>query len=205
MVPLGIVVSTVGSRSLAVLKASIVEYGEGVPIFVHYGDRGNFGDDYNIAIARAFGFYGCREVIVANDDVVLDPDTVPTLLEDVARIRVRNPRVGFVAARSNFVRSVQNINSNPGSTVVMAPAISPIFAWLSREAFDTAKFPPINWYGDDVMCADLVRAGFVHYVSRAYVHHAGSLTIGRDAAQLTADAMPWLQANRPQYVREWFR
>jgi hypothetical protein len=39
--------------------------------------------------------------------------------------------------------------------------------------------------------------GFRHFVSRAYVHHAGSQTIGRDFKALEAESMEWVKKNRP--------
>ena len=41
-------------------------------------------------------------------------------------------------------------------------------------------------------------------MSRAYVHHAGSMTIGMDGQKNTEDALPWLQENRPEYLSLWF-
>jgi hypothetical protein len=37
------------------------------------------------------------------------------------------------------------------------------------------------------------------------VHHIGSSTIGRDAHQLTLAAKPWIEQNRPNYAKEWFK
>jgi hypothetical protein len=46
--------------------------------------------------------------------------------------------------------------------------------------------------------------GYSHYVSTSYVHHVGSQTIGLNAEKLTLEALPWIQENRPQYVKEFF-
>jgi hypothetical protein len=86
----------------------------------------------------------------------------------------------------------------------MVEEISPIFAWISDEAFETAKFPPLNWYSDDVHCRDLIEKGYSHFVSASYVHHIGSNTIGFDGKQLHEDALPWLKENRPTYAKAWF-
>jgi hypothetical protein len=47
-------------------------------------------------------------------------------------------------------------------------------------------------------------AGFHHYLSRSYVHHIGSQTIGLDSNRLTQQAVPWIRKNRPQYAAVWF-
>jgi hypothetical protein len=82
--------------------------------------------------------------------------------------------------------------------------VSPIFAYLSKAAYRAAPFPPLNWYSDDVMCEDLIAAGFYNYVSKAYVHHVGSATIGHDYNALTEAAKPWIKEHRPNYYSKWF-
>ena len=46
---------------------------------------------------------------------------------------------------------------------------------------------------------------FKNFISRSYVHHVGSQTVGTNYAQLNAAAMPWLEENRPQYIKKWFQ
>jgi hypothetical protein len=87
----------------------------------------------------------------------------------------------------------------------MCPVISPLFAYISKQAFSEAQFPPLNWYSDDVICQDLNNLGYTHFVSRAYVHHVGSQTIGLDFDKLTEQAKPWIKENRNKYYREWFK
>ena len=155
--------------------------------------------------------------IVANDDVVLTPTSVKVLMEDVAIVRTMNSfKAGWVAARCDAAPACQNVRiSEPGeklnfykfpseSHIKLVQEVSPIFAWISSDAFEEAKFPPLNWYSDDVHCMDLVRKGYGHYVSASYVHHIGSNTIGFNAKQLHEDALPWLRENRPEYTQAWF-
>jgi hypothetical protein len=154
---------------------------------------------------------------VANDDIVLTPTSVKVLMEDVAIVRTMNSyKAGWVAARCDAARPCQNvrITDQPEklsfykfpseSHIKLVQEISPIFAWISSDAFEEAKFPPLNWYSDDVHCMDLVQKGYGHYVSASYVHHIGSNTIGMNAKQLHEDAMPWLKENRPEYAKAWF-
>lgn len=201
MVP--VVVCTLGSKSLHVMRASIGEYNPDVPIRVYRPEPSTFGQCYNEALTDAFKTHD--EVIVANDDVVVTPSSIDLLLEDVAALKKgHGNKLGFVAGISDDARNSQNIRYESGEEPKKRAVISPIFAWLSKEAFNWAQFPPLNWYSDDVMCEDLNRLGFVHYISRCYVHHVGSQTVGRDYKKLNDEALPWLRANRPEYVRKWW-
>lgn len=211
MIP--IVVCTVGSPSLPVLEASIKAYAPDHALIVHRGSSGSFGGDYNQALTEAFKDHD--EVIIANDDVVLTPSTMETLLEDVGRLKQSVDKIGFVATMADNVRACQNIRVRMFSddeivygrwrsegVVKQMPVIAPIFAWMPRAAFEAVQFPPITWWSDDIICEDLVKAGFQLFVSRAYVHHVGSNTIGTDYERLKSQALPWVQANRPEYIRE---
>ena len=82
--------------------------------------------------------------------------------------------------------------------------VSPIFSWIGADAWEKFAFPPLNWYSDDVHCEDLRGAGFHHYLSRAYVHHVGSQTIGFNGEKLIQQAVPWIRKHRPQYAKDWF-
>jgi hypothetical protein len=75
--------------------------------------------------------------------------------------------------------------------------IAPIFATITREAWKVAKFPSTNWYSDNIICHDLQEAGFRHFVSRAYVHHAGSQTVGMDYKKCHEEPREWIKAHRP--------
>jgi len=206
------------------------EYASQVPIYLRgpesvigshdadhqiYGEASTFGECYNEVIDRVFAD-GFDSVVVANDDIVLTPTSYQVLMDDVALLKKECPKLGWVAARCDASRPTQNIRSNPFNEkmhyfkypfeeyIVPMECPSPIFAWISRDAWETAKFPPLNWYSDDVHCLDLARAGFEHYVSVSYVHHVGSQTVGNDIDKLNAQARPWIEANRPEYARDWF-
>jgi hypothetical protein len=183
--------------------------------FKIYGQPRNFGEDYNEVIEAAMKDWS--SCIVANDDVVLTPTSVKVLMEDVAIVRTMNSyKAGWVASRTDAAPPDQNVRvSEPGeklnfykfpseSHIKLAQVISPIFAWISSDAFEEAKFPPLNWYSDDVHCMDLIKKGYGHYVSASYVHHIGSNTIGFNAQKLHEDALPWLRENRPEYASAWF-
>lgn len=202
-----IIGSTVGietNNCLKVMRASLDAHAPDVKyLFMHQRHPTNFGDAYNTALSIAFG--ETDEVIVANDDVVITPSTIPVLMEDVANLKaIHGDKLGFVAAISDDARMSQNIRIERGDEPKERAVVSPIFAWMSKKAFEAAQFPPLNWYSDDVICEDLNAAGFTHYISRAYVHHVGSQTVGRDYEKLNAESLPWLRANRPEYVKRWW-
>lgn len=198
-----IVACSVGSKSASVMRTSIYAYAPESEFVLFVNEPSTFGDCYNHALEVVFQRH--NEVIVANDDIVITPTSIPTLLEDVEHLKcIHGNKLGFVAALSDDARMSQNIRQEDGSMVKRRDIISPIFAWMSKEAFEAARFPPLNWYSDDVICEDLNKLGFVHYISRSYVHHAGSQTVGRDYDRLNAEALPWLRANRPEYVVKWW-
>lgn len=224
-----IAISTVNGKGLAVLLESIKQYAPEYPVYLRgpesviekfdthlkiFGQPRNFGDDYNDVIQSALKDHD--QVLVANDDIVLTPDSVKLLLEDVAIIKtMHSVRPGWVASRSDAARPGQNVRiSQPGERlnfykfpseghIKIAEEVSPIFAWISKEAFGDG-FPPLNWYSDDVHCLDLRKRGYAHFVSASYVHHIGSNTIGFNAQKLHDEAMPWLNEHRPEYVKAWF-
>ena len=208
-----IVVCTVGSPCLEVMKASIQTYAPDHPLIVHKGAETNFGDAYNAALTKAFEEYD--EVIVANDDVVLNPETIPKLLADVEKLKTVVDKIGFVATLADNVRYCQNIRVKfedkdqiaygrwlSEDLIKKVPVIAPIFAWFNKEAFQAAQFPSINWYSDDIICDDLEKLGFGHFISTAYIHHVGSSTVGRDYDKNSQEALVWIKEHRPDFEQE---
>ena len=203
MIPIVVSTKDVSQPHLEVFTASIKAYCPEVDLMLFNISGNNFGDVYNEIMDSAFKDFD--EIIIANDDIVLRPDTYKTLIQDVEFIKSQDYKVGFVAARSDSVRPSQSIQTKIPRYIYLCPVISPLFAYISKEAFFDAPFPPLNWYSDDVMCQDLNNLGYTHFVSRAYVHHVGSQTIGHDFEQLTEDSKAWIKENRNKYYREWFK
>lgn len=211
-----IITCTVHDKCTSVLMASAEAYCPDVQLIIHKVERTTFGESFNAAMLEAFRDHD--EIIIANDDVVLTPLSYRLLMEDVASLKAQHgDRLGFVAAHTDSAFPVQNIRfQNNGEmdryrckwswegSIREEEVVAPIFAWLSKKAFEAAQFPPLNWYSDDVICRDLGKAGFRHFVSRAYVHHVGSQTVGHDDGANAAQAEPWLRANRPDYADMWF-
>jgi len=204
-----IIVCTVNAACLDVMTASLNAYiPREVERYVHHKIGTNFGDAYNFAAREAFKRHD--EILVCNDDIVFTPTTWAVLLADVAHLRKVVSDLGYVATRSDYARGEQNVRSGRGKIdflryqserhIVETPVIAPICAWVHRDAW--VDFPPINWFSDDVQCADMKRR---HFISRAYVHHVGSQTCGKDAQRCYEDAEPWLLANRPEmHARFYF-
>ena len=203
-----IIVCTVNASCLDVMTASLNAYvPREVDRYVHHKVGKNFGDAYNFAAREAFKRHD--EILVCNDDIVFTPTTWAVLLADVAHLRKVVPDLGYVATRSDYARGEQNVRSGRGKIdflryqserhIVETPVIAPICAWIHRDAW--VDFPPINWFSDDVQCADMKRR---HFIPRAYVHHVGSQTCGQDAQRCYEDSEPWLLANRPEMHAQFY-
>jgi hypothetical protein len=190
-----IVVCTIGSPSLAVFEASVKTYVPDVEVFISRNRGSNFGESYNIAVNEAFKRFD--EIIVANDDIVLTPTSYSKLLEDVEHLKRFN-QLGWVVARSDEVRPLQQGKGD----VFEVPTVSPLFGYVSKEAW--VDFPPINWYSDDIQSIDMSANGYRHFVSRSYIHHVGSQTIGQDNTKNHLAAEPWIKENRPDLHAIWF-
>ena len=221
-----IAIATTEGKCLPVLAASVTFYvPQDVTVFLAGSDiifprhrtvnmpndATNFGDAYNAVVRRAFDEF--HEVVVCNDDIVFNPSTWKLLGEDVAFLRDKSIPLGWVAARSDYARGLQNIRLGQGkmewfryeteNLINITDVIAPICSYISKEAW--VDFPPINWYSDDVQCLDIQKKGFQHAISRAYVHHVGSQTCGFNAKELIQSAQPWIKANRPELYDLWFR
>jgi hypothetical protein len=171
----------------------------------------NFGDAYNAVVKRAFEEH--EEVLVCNDDIVFTPYTYETLKEDISVIRKNVDNLGWVATRSDYARGYQNIRHGDGpmsffryeteDKIIETDVIAPICGYVHRDSW--IDFPPINWYSDDIQCLDMQAKGMRHFISRAYVHHVGSQTCGKNAMQCVNDAKPWIEENRPELAKLWFK
>ena len=222
-----IVICSVGNIGLNVLLCSLRTYCPKIPVYLSskntedadlvdtwmYNSATNFGDAYNAAMSKAF-YDGFNEIIIANDDVVITPTTIDKLKADVELLKNHANKLGFVGARSDYVLWDQNIRCSITNDSIVGlkyesedhikevGVIAPIFAYISKQAFDTARFPSTNWYSDNIICDDLSNAGFEHFVSTAYVHHAGSQTVGMDYAKCHEEPREWIRTNRPDKYEE---
>ena len=229
-----IVICTTGaSKAIQVLLTSIemyvpretqvYVYGD-FPGFASYdfirwlgdNDKKNFGDAYNYAMSQAF-MDGHETVIIANDDIVLDPSSYWLLCHDRVLLKQQGQKVGFLGARSNMASLHQNVRNRlendqwngmkwaSEDSMAQVDWLAPLFASVDKEGWP--GFPPTNFFSDNVACSDLAESGYKSYLSRAYVHHIGSATIGRGGATDSKNYMEaedWLKLNRPLLHKRYF-
>jgi hypothetical protein len=210
-----IVIATKESRALSVLLASINAYvpndvvvyiagherwGVGRSITCIPNTATNYGDAYNAIVHEAFKKYD--EIIVANDDIVLTPTSYEHLNQDVLTLKPQC-KLGWVVARADYVRPNQIAAQLDPSLIYRTERCSPLFGYVTKQAW--VDYPPINWYSDDVQCLDMMAQGCSHFISRSYVHHAGSQTIGMDNAANHLAAQPWIKEHRPELHKEWYK
>ncbi len=113
-----IVICTVANPGITILLESIRVYAPTVPVYIYSVDsaRGerfkrilpnatvrpnlgrNFGDSYNNAIDITFSEMGIDSLILANDDVVLNPQTIELLGKD-KQILEENQQVIIIKQR----------------------------------------------------------------------------------------------------------
>jgi hypothetical protein len=222
-----IVICSTEGKCLPVLAASIEQYvPEGVDIYwaaanptrirdtrhrwhILPNTASNFGDAYNAAIQAALDD-GHSSVIIANDDVVLTPDSYSLLMEDVNELPQRGHRSGLVGARCDRINfAYQNIRTKLDdsdvltggkwgceSMMIKINSLAPVFAWVDGDAFRQCPFPPITAGSDDVQCWDMAQLGYEVFISRSYVHHVGGVTLHSGMSAAGSDHK-WIRENRP--------
>jgi hypothetical protein len=217
-----IVIATKHAKCLPVLLASIDQYVPlDVTVFVSGSDLRlprhrtinientgeTFGDSYNQVVHCAYSMFD--DVIVANDDIVLTPTSYDLLMQDVELLP---GDTGWVSAKSDYVRGYQNIREFKERNgiryveegkIIPTDIISPLFAYIHKDKW--VDYKPINWYSDDIQCLQIKANGYKNYVSRSYVHHVGSQTIGMDHQKNNEEAKSWIKENMPELYTQWFQ
>lgn len=220
-----IVVATKNGRCLPVLLESINQYvPDDVTVYLsgydHIlpnhrtitmpNDGNNFGDSYNAVVKKAFEEHD--EIIVANDDIVLNPSSYLLLYQDVERLKEVTPHIGWVSSRADYVRDLQNIREGTERVGIRfkeefcineVEIIAPLFAYIAKDAW--VDFKPINWYSDDIQCLEMRIRGYQNFISRSYVHHVGSQTIGMNHNNNHLEAKAWIDENMPEFSKEFFK
>ena len=216
-----IVIATKTAKCLPVLLASIDQYvPQDVTVFVSGSDLrlprhktinvqnigDNFGDSYNHIVSLAYSMFD--EVIVANDDIVLTPSSYELLMADVELLP---EDTAWVSAKSDYVRGYQNIRTFKERDgiryveerkIIPTEIISPLFGYIHKDKW--VDYKPINWFSDDIQCLEIRANGYKNYVSRSYVHHVGSQTIGMDHGKNHQEAEQWIKENMPELHQQWF-
>lgn len=165
---------------------------------------GSFGADYNVAVRAAFDEYPHHDrFIIANDDVILRPDTMRLLIEDADDLDRQGYTWGHIACRSDRVAmTMQNIVRNKLHDAPKIHAeewVAPLFSMIHRKTW--VDFPPINWGSDVIQCLDMRANDAECFVSRAYVHHIGGITTGERAAADRQASLDWCLQNRPKLAK----
>jgi len=155
------------------------------------GESGN----NSVEIVRKLGY---KSFICICDDIVLTPTSYQFIMEDVERLRKGGEKVGWVVARSDFARASQNIAVITNMDMFQVDVVSPYCAYTTLDAF--VPYAPISYYSDDVNSLDVAAKGYKHYVSRAYVHHVGGQTLGKNDGNHIKDSEEWVRKNRPEVL-----
>lgn len=216
-----IAIATKTAKCLPVLLSSIDQYvPKEVVVFISGSDLrlsrhktinvqnigDNFGDSYNHIVGLAYSMFD--DVIVANDDIVLTPSSYELLMQDVELLP---GDTAWVSAKSDYVRGYQNIREfkqRQGiryveeGKIIPTDVISPLFAYIHKDKW--VDYKPINWYSDDIQCLEIKANGYKNYVSRSYVHHVGSQTIGMDHQKNDQEAKEWIKENMPDLYNHLF-
>jgi hypothetical protein len=216
-----IAIATKTAKCLPVLLSSIDQYvPEDVVVFVSGSDLSlprhrvinmrnegnNFGESYNQVVHAAYEMF--NDVIVANDDIVLTPSSYELLIADVELLP---EDTAWVSAKSDYVRGLQNIRAfkeregiryMEERKIIPTDIISPLFGYIHKDKW--VDYKPINWFSDDIQCLEIRANGHKNYVSRSYVHHVGSQTIGMDHGKNQQEAEEWIKVNMPELHQQWF-
>jgi hypothetical protein len=97
---------------------------------------------------------GHQEVIIANDDIVLDPTSYTKLLADRELLKAKGINVGFLGARTNMSSLHMNVRNRlqddqwngmkwlSEEAMVQVPWVAPIFASVGIDGWP--GFPPLE-------------------------------------------------------------
>lgn len=174
----------------------------------------NYGDAYNFVVNEAFKRH--EHVIVCNDDIVFTPTTYDNLVEDYNELvdAVGSENLGWVGCLTDYAIGMQNIRRNiklseshPEDTItnihnmreysiLQTNFIAPICGVISRDSW--IDYLPINYFSDNLQCYEMLTKGKKHFISTAYVHHAGSQTVASSEVELNK-AWDILKADYPHY------
>lgn len=218
-----IVVATKSEQAphYVMMKTSLRCYAHGFAFYPLVGESnpyGSFGEAYNALVDEAVAKHYDR-IIIANDDIVLRPDTLKLMIEDADELDAQGIRWQWLAARTDWVRHTpQNIRypyDNRGlravgypeeQRIVEVPVVSPIFAMIRADRWkDIGGFAPISWFSDDEHCYRGAHLGYRNYVSRAYVHHVGSQTMDPDSWKAQQDEAVKVLATFNPFFLNYYR
>lgn len=216
------------NEDLNLLIESITTYTTYVPSVFYTGASStmqfNSSADYTQQrLANKHFGDACRQIVeetsddsllFVNDDCVFTPHTLEFLEQDIALLKKDQLKVGLVGLRTNFSAGWQNIRrrlpSDPEQLsgifwpselqVCQVPVVFGTAFYVERSALQNISddWTRIQWYGDNLLSWDLSQKGYMHFVSRSYIHHHGSRS-GTDYARYDSEAKAWLKKNRKDF------
>ena len=99
-----VLVCTKQGKCLPVFLASMAVHAPGVTVIMEPGHGETYGEAYNHILTEAFKHYD--EVIIGQDDIVVRPDTIPDLMDDVAKLKAAGIPVTATAIWETTTRVV---------------------------------------------------------------------------------------------------
>ena len=179
---------------------------EGVTLVPQHPNNRHFGDACQQIVEEA---EGDEVLIFLNDDTVVTPDTIQTLISEWKALTKSGIYVGVLGCRSNMIAGPQNIRSANGATkldlrfdtedkilevdVVFGVAFMVSVAALRSIPNDWTN---LHWYSDNLLSFDMKKAHRRNFISTSYCHHIGSRS-GKDYSRYQREALKWLWAKRP--------
>jgi len=193
-------------------RMSFIDFTRNVSEFTEQAD--NFGEAYNFIVKKAFQD-GHDHVIVCNDDIVFSPDSFEKLSEDFQMIHETHDseEIGWLGCLTNHAIGMQNVRRNqkifdsfPEETlgnlqnhrenfILPTSFIAPICSAISQRNW--VDFLPINYFSDNLQCHEMNQRGMTHFISTAYVHHAGSQSMNGSSVE-RQKALEILKKNYPE-------
>lgn len=147
--------------------------------------------------------WGAERIVFANDDCIVTPNWLDTMLEDLTALKRAGARPGLLGACSNVCASGPQLSVGEGGIhrngifyskgasgieaarfngPIAYPRVVTQFAMVETAAyFDAGGFDldlPSHAWADMILSYRLLRAGYTNAISRAFVCHFGSRTLG---------------------------
>lgn len=160
----------------------------------------------NVGIGFATKRVGAEWLVLANDDLVVGPGWFETIFEEWDFLSRQMQRPGIIGASSNYVSGKQSrCTALRGNVPVLSTKIVISFFALTRADImaQVGGYAPVHNGSDIGMAYCLRRAQFNSFVSRAFVHHFGSQSLGPQTPDAysadIAKGNAWLDAKYPDW------